>query len=353
MACGRWREVFLNAAVQHLVSPSSDHVPLLMQIVSSRCEGKGGGRRFRFENMWLRDDRCLHAWKERGEAVELKDEASGGPTRASALSVFSLGAWNRHSFGNVQHKIKQCQTKIDELSRKGISGELENEERNLMRDWNELLEREETLWRQRSRVLWLKDVDRNTKFFHARAFSRRRKNQISGLRDEYGCWRAEVKPGSSHRVARSIEVLEAIEPVVSQADNEVLLMPFQKDEIRMGLIKECVTTVSYSILFEGLEVGPIFPQRGLRQALSPYLFIICAEGFHALLRKAEREGLIHGVKSPFRKRKEAMCSQKREVITRPRFSELGAAHTIQLSCYAMNKEFFTHFEPLSFSFPKE
>lgn len=65
---------------------------------------------------------------------------------------------------------------------------------------------------------------------------------------------------------------------------------------RMGLIKECVTTVSYSILFEGLEVGPIFPQRGLRQALSPYLFIICAEGFHALLRKAEREGLIHGVK---------------------------------------------------------
>ncbi len=92
--------------------------------------------------MWLRDDRCLqvieNAWKERGEAVELKDIIM----KLHGCSS-SLGAWNRHSFGNVQHKIKQCQTKIDELSRKGISGELENEERNLMRDLNELLERRE------------------------------------------------------------------------------------------------------------------------------------------------------------------------------------------------------------------
>ncbi len=98
--------------------------------------------------------------------------------------------------------------------------------------------------RQRSRVLWLKDVDRNTKFFHARAFSRRRKNKISGLRDEYGCWRddpEELKGIMTRYFSRLFassseidmaEVLEAIEPVVSQADNEVLLRPFQKDEIR-------------------------------------------------------------------------------------------------------------------------
>jgi hypothetical protein len=60
----------------------------------------------------------------------------------------------------------------------------------------------------------------------------------------------------------------------------------------------CVETVDYSIIVNGHMVGPVVPGRGLRQGdpLSPYLFIICAEGLSALIRQAENRGELHGIK---------------------------------------------------------
>ena len=42
---------------------------------------------------------------------------------------------------------------------------------------------EEIIWRQRSRMEWLKEGDLNTKFFHGRASMRKKKNKISRLKD--------------------------------------------------------------------------------------------------------------------------------------------------------------------------
>ncbi|CAH9109059.1 unnamed protein product [Cuscuta epithymum] len=65
----------------------------------------------------------------------------------------------------------------------------------------------------------------------------------------------------------------------------------------VDLILECVSTVSYSIPFDSSVIGPIMPQRGLRQGdpLSPYLFILVTEGLSALIRKQEAEGRFCGV----------------------------------------------------------
>jgi len=69
-------------------------------------------------------------------------------------------------------------------------------------------------------------------------------------------------------------------------------MGFAEKWIR--LIMLCVTTVSYKIRINGECTETIWPQRGLRQGdpLSPYLFIICAEAFSALMEDAERRGQI-------------------------------------------------------------
>lgn len=63
------------------------------------------------------------------------------------------------------------------------------------------------------------------------------------------------------------------------------------------LIMDCVGSVSYSVLLDGRPSNIIRPSRGLRQGghLSPYLFIIYAEGLSQLLRKAEMKGDIRGM----------------------------------------------------------
>lgn len=64
------------------------------------------------------------------------------------------------------------------------------------------------------------------------------------------------------------------------------------------LVMECVTTVRYSIAHGGEVFGDIIPSRGIRQGdpLSPYLFILCAEGLSALIRKYEKEKWLRGCK---------------------------------------------------------
>ena len=59
----------------------------------------------------------------------------------------------------------------------------------------------------------------------------------------------------------------------------------------------CVTTPSFSILVNGKAYGMIHPFRGIREGvpLSPYLLLLCAEGFTALLAQEKSKGRIKGV----------------------------------------------------------
>ena len=63
------------------------------------------------------------------------------------------------------------------------------------------------------------------------------------------------------------------------------------------LIMKCITTVSYSVIINGAVHGSIFHTRGLRQGdpLSPYLFLLCADGFSSLIKEAARNQMLSGI----------------------------------------------------------
>jgi hypothetical protein len=56
--------------------------------------------------------------------------------------------------------------------------------------------------------------------------------------------------------------------------------------------------VKYRIGVNGELSEEFIPERGLRQGdpISPYLFLLCAEGFSSLLAKAKVEGKICGIR---------------------------------------------------------
>ena len=68
------------------------------------------------------------------------------------------------------------------------------------------------------------------------------------------------------------------------------------------LVMSCVSSVTYVVRVNGVPYGQISPARGLHQGdpLSPYLFIIVAEGLSALLHKAIREKKLKGVTASVR-----------------------------------------------------
>jgi hypothetical protein len=97
----------------------------------------------------------------------------------------SLKKWSMQKFGSVTKELQKLRERIAVLSDQ-MSIDQEEELERLRFRMDEILYREEMMWLQRSRVAWLKEGDRNTKFFHMKAATRMKKNKITRLRKEDG-----------------------------------------------------------------------------------------------------------------------------------------------------------------------
>jgi hypothetical protein len=107
-----------------------------------------------------------------------------------------------------------------------------------------LLKQDETYWVQRSRTNWMHQGTRILPFFHNVASARRKKNTITKLEDDNGTWvegTEALKPlilnyftniFSSEVHAVDPAMLEKINPRVDAAMNNLLLVPFDVDDVK-------------------------------------------------------------------------------------------------------------------------
>ncbi|KAL8137313.1 hypothetical protein V2J09_003314 [Rumex salicifolius] len=172
-----------NAKVRHLPKSGFDHTPLLL-ILEPRSAGNRHRRPFRFEAAWL----SHHDFNNFLEAIWTYS-SSASPSLARLRP--KLLAWNRECFGNIETRKAKLFDQIDEVHNKigvAVSDDLLAENEMLLKELDLVLSQEETLWKQKSRELWLLCGDRNTSYFHASTIIRRRRNRVEALKTENDRW---------------------------------------------------------------------------------------------------------------------------------------------------------------------
>jgi hypothetical protein len=116
------------------------------------------------------------AWSKRVPCEDL------GDINSVLNDVMSnLYRWKSDKFKHFPKEMEKKRILMEDLNtRSNTASELEKT--RLAREMDELLYREEMAWLQRSRVSWLREGDRNTKYFHRQASRRHRKNRIRLLK---------------------------------------------------------------------------------------------------------------------------------------------------------------------------
>ncbi|RVX07677.1 putative mitochondrial protein [Vitis vinifera] len=310
-----WKHLFNQSHLIHLSVSTSDHLPVLLEL-----------RKFVPRQSLRRFKKDLEDW---GKRLRLK--------------------W--------KSRIKELKNQIEVLKWAGASGDvalLNHAEYEL----NLVLRQEEEYWKQRAKLFWLKAGDSNSRAFHLATSKRRSRNAIANLRGEDGqmpfavekvkdalfAMHPDKSPGddgfSPGFYQRHWEIVgeDVANACIGWLNDDSILIAHEvlhflkrKREGRIGYaalkidiskaydklewnylfvvlevmgfsskwlewMRMCVCTVSYKVVFGGELLGPIYPTRGLRQGdpLSPYLFILAAEGLSALLKQGERCGVLHG-----------------------------------------------------------
>ncbi|KAL0004281.1 hypothetical protein SO802_011842 [Lithocarpus litseifolius] len=239
-----WIEKFEGMRVYHLVDSTSDHCVFLL--TNSHPQRVSKNKRFHFEALWTNNEDCRNiiesSW---GMGVDLSTPE--GMMENLKRCASDLSNWSSSVYGHIPKKIQSKRKALSALTLQDRNGERSTEIRNLRRELNGLLEDEELYWGQRAKAHWLKEGDRNTKFFHAHASERRKQNTILGLWVEQGRW-CEEKDAISQVVVTYFEniystsfptgiedVVGAIPTKVSEDMNADLSRAFTREEVATAL----------------------------------------------------------------------------------------------------------------------
>uniref|UniRef100_A0A803QGV3 Reverse transcriptase domain-containing protein n=1 Tax=Cannabis sativa TaxID=3483 RepID=A0A803QGV3_CANSA len=217
LASSDWRILFPNAIVKHLSSTGSDHRPILLDSTGAvNCKG----RLFKYENMWARDPRCFWIVKETW-ATWLHQHPMINFYREVKATGRMLKKWNFIQFQHVKRQVEEATSLLRDAKTKRPDDHLTiNMAKGKL---SEALLREEIYWKQKSRVQWLQEGDKCTKFFIASTIVRRRRNYIQCIKSATGAdWIEDPKEISCCFLSKFKELFQKTSSCASDSLNHIL-----------------------------------------------------------------------------------------------------------------------------------
>ena len=127
---------------------------------------------------------------------------------------------------------------------------LVTQEPSLLKQLDERRQQEEILWKQKSRIRWVKEGERNTKFFHRSTIQKRMHNKISLLQSQNGerleehqdiekdllaHFKSVLQESHANRQPAITKVLQHIPKLLKEDHNQMLLRPVSLQEVEKAV----------------------------------------------------------------------------------------------------------------------
>ncbi|CAA7014604.1 unnamed protein product [Microthlaspi erraticum] len=176
-----WHHSYSHTNVEYLKLWGYDHRPVLTRIFSKVIRTK---RNFKFDNRWIGNE-GFKTSIERGWGSGTESNRGDIHTKIHTCRR-SIASWKKTQKTNSLKKIEDLKEQLERAQTDDSTPSAVI----LILKWDlcEAFREEEKFWKQKSRVTWLKEGDRNTKFFHATTKERRARNHVTKLKRIDGSW---------------------------------------------------------------------------------------------------------------------------------------------------------------------
>jgi len=143
----------------------SDHYPFLLDLKTDNTKFSSS---FKFQKMWSLHNGCkqliVDCWNNHIIGCHMFVLHSN-----LKLLKMKLKQWNKDVFGNIHSNVEQDENKLADIQNQinihGHNDNLMNKEKIAQISLDQALNQQETFWKEKARVNWHVNGDRNTNFF--------------------------------------------------------------------------------------------------------------------------------------------------------------------------------------------
>ncbi|XP_021866679.2 uncharacterized protein [Spinacia oleracea] len=181
-----WHNKYADSVVEYLNSGLSDHTPLIMRY---KVNVKQGGRPFKFFNYMADHKDFLTIVQERWQ-VEIQGTAMFRIWNKLKGIKTGLKALHHQEFAGLEERIENIRVDLNliqsQIAIDHTDSQLQNDEKDLSSKLKKFHLIQESAFKQKSRIQWLKLGDSNSKLFFSAMRERNSRNSIDELFDSAG-----------------------------------------------------------------------------------------------------------------------------------------------------------------------